>query len=46
MSIVGGRLLSGEAEQLPKLRDELVQIILMPYLGDAEARRVTAAAAD
>jgi AcrR family transcriptional regulator len=40
MSVVGVRLLAGEAEDLPKLRPELTQIILAPYLGDKEARRV------
>jgi hypothetical protein len=45
MSVVGVRLLAGEAEELPKLRPELSQIILAPYIGDREARRVALAVA-
>lgn len=44
MSIVGNRLLAGEADRLPGLKAELVQIILTPYFGDVEARRVATAA--
>ena len=40
MSVVGVRLLAGQAEELPQLRPELTQIILAPYVGDKEARRV------
>lgn len=39
ISVVGSRLLSGEAESLPSLRSELVQLILTPYLGVDDARR-------
>jgi AcrR family transcriptional regulator len=45
MSVVGVRLLAGEAEELPKLHPELSQIILAPYIGDREARRVALAVA-
>ena len=46
MSVVGVRLLAGEAEELPELRSELSQIILAPYLGDKEARRVALSVVD
>jgi AcrR family transcriptional regulator len=43
MSVVGAKLLAGEADRLPDLGPELVQLILAPYLGDIEARRVALA---
>jgi AcrR family transcriptional regulator len=46
MSVVGVRLLAGQADELPQLRPELTQIILAPYLGDKEARRVALAVAN
>lgn len=42
-SIVGMRLLSGQADQLRDLEPQLVQFLLMPYVGIAEARRVAEA---
>jgi AcrR family transcriptional regulator len=39
-SVIGTRLLSGQADRLPALEPQLVQLMLMPYLGVAEARRV------
>jgi AcrR family transcriptional regulator len=44
MSLVGNALLD-DPDRLPDLGPELVQIILTPYLGDGEARRVAGAAA-
>lgn len=44
MSVVAARLLNDEAGRLPGLQSELVQLILTPYLGLAEARRVALAA--
>lgn len=38
--IVAGRLLNGEAEQLPELEHQLVEIVLMPYIGAEEAARL------
>jgi AcrR family transcriptional regulator len=43
MSIVGTCLAAGEVEALPELRADIVQIVLMPYLGGNEARRVARA---
>ncbi len=40
MSIVGNCLAAGELDALPGLEGDLVQIVLMPYLGAAEAKRV------
>ena len=45
MAVVGTRLLAGEVDSLPLLAPELTQVILTPYLGDAEAQRVAKAAA-
>jgi AcrR family transcriptional regulator len=39
-SVVGARLLSGQADQLPGLEPQLVQLLLMPYVGGAEAREI------
>lgn len=40
-SVIGSRLLSGQADRLPALESQLVQLMLMPYLGITEARRVS-----
>jgi AcrR family transcriptional regulator len=42
-SVIGNRLLSGQADRLPALEPQLVQLMLMPYLGVNEARRVAEA---
>jgi AcrR family transcriptional regulator len=39
-SVVGGRLMAGETDSLSELEPQIVQVILMPYLGVEEARRV------
>ena len=39
-SIIGMRLLSGQAGQLPDLEPQLVQLLLMPYVGVEKARGV------
>jgi len=39
-SIIGMRLLSGQADQLADLEPQLAQLLLMPYIGVEEARRV------
>jgi AcrR family transcriptional regulator len=44
MAIVGARLLASEVATLPQLAPELTQIVLTPYLGDEDARRVATAA--
>lgn len=44
-AIVAGRLMSGEAERLPGLEDELVQLVLTPYVGSEEAARIARASA-
>jgi AcrR family transcriptional regulator len=44
MAIVGARLLAGDVTTLPQLAPELTEIVLTPYLGDEEARRVATAA--
>lgn len=44
-AIVAGRLMNGEAECLPELEPQLVELILIPYLGPEEASRVARAAA-
>jgi AcrR family transcriptional regulator len=41
-SVIGHRLLSGQADRLPALKPELVQLILIPYLGLEEAARAAA----
>jgi AcrR family transcriptional regulator len=43
MSVVGARLLAGEGDRLFELKPELVQMMLTPYVGDAEAQRVASA---
>lgn len=42
-SLIGNRLLSGQADYLPGLESQLIQLMLMPYVGVAEARRVAEA---
>jgi AcrR family transcriptional regulator len=44
-SIIGARLLAGQADRLPALEPQLVQLVLMPYIGIEEARRVAEASA-
>jgi AcrR family transcriptional regulator len=44
MSIVGTCLAAGEVDALPELKIDLVQIVLVPYLGGNEAKRVARAA--
>jgi AcrR family transcriptional regulator len=39
-SVVGSRLISGQADRLAALEPQLVQLMLMPYLGVTEARRI------
>jgi hypothetical protein len=41
-SLVTGALLAEEHERLPAMEAQLVEIILTPYLGRDEARRVAA----
>jgi AcrR family transcriptional regulator len=45
MAIVSRRLVNGEAETLPELEPQLVELILIPYLGHEEATRVARAPA-
>jgi AcrR family transcriptional regulator len=40
MSLVGTCVAAGELDALPKLRADLIQIVLIPYLGGNEARRI------
>jgi hypothetical protein len=40
MSIVATFLAAQETNKLSQLRPVLVQIVVMPYLGDGQARRV------
>jgi AcrR family transcriptional regulator len=40
MSVIGARLMSGEADRLAELEPQLVQLVLMPYVGNEEARKV------
>jgi AcrR family transcriptional regulator len=42
-SVIGTRLLSGQADQLRDLEPQLVQLLLMPYVGTEEARRIAEA---
>lgn len=37
--IVAGRLLSGQVDGLPDLQPQLVEIVLMPYVGAGESAR-------
>lgn len=42
-SLLGRRVLAGEAEQIEKLLPEVLEFALTPYLGTAEARRIISA---
>jgi len=44
MAVIGSKLIAGEAERLPEYHPELVRLLLSPYLGDEEAKRIAAAA--
>ncbi|MGC1167191.1 MAG: TetR/AcrR family transcriptional regulator [Solirubrobacterales bacterium] len=39
-SIVSGHLLVEEPQAIPRLESELVELVLIPYVGEGEARRV------
>lgn len=41
-SVIGARLVSGQAESLRDLESQLIQLTLLPYVGAGEARRVAA----
>lgn len=41
-AIVSSRIAAGEAERLPELAPQLVELALTPYVGAAEAKRVAA----
>lgn len=43
VSIVAGHLLMEDPLAIPALEAELVELVLIPYLGESEARRVAAA---
>jgi AcrR family transcriptional regulator len=43
-AVIGAKLVAGEAASLPDLRTELVWLILAPYLGEEEAKKIAAAA--
>jgi AcrR family transcriptional regulator len=43
-AIVSSRIANGEAEQLPELAPQLVELALTPYIGAAEAKRVAGSA--
>lgn len=42
-SMLGRRILAGEAEQLPQLFPEILEFVLAAYLGAEEARRIVSA---
>ena len=42
-SIVSGHLLAEEPQLLPGLEPELTELVLMPYVGPSEARRISLA---
>ena len=42
-SVIGARLIAGQADRLRGLEPQLVQLVLMPYLGNEEARKVAEA---
>jgi AcrR family transcriptional regulator len=44
-AIVAGRLMNGEADSLPELEPQIVELILIPYLGPEGASRVAKAPA-
>jgi AcrR family transcriptional regulator len=39
-SVIGDRLVSGRADSLPELKPQLVELMLLPFVGPEEARRV------
>ena len=39
-SVIGARLMAGQAHQLAALEPQLVQLVLMPYIGAQEAARI------
>jgi hypothetical protein len=43
-ALIGERLASGRAAELPALAPEAIQFVLTPYLGTAEARRISSSA--
>ncbi|HEY5054440.1 MAG TPA: TetR/AcrR family transcriptional regulator [Solirubrobacterales bacterium] len=44
ISVIGAWLNAGQVDRLPQLRPELIQLLLTPYLGAPEARRVATVA--
>ena len=42
-SLLGRRVLAGEAEQIDELLPEVLEFALTPYLGTMEARRIISA---
>ena len=44
MQVVGAELFAGRAKQLPRLGPELSQVLLTPFLGEAEAKRAATSA--
>jgi AcrR family transcriptional regulator len=43
-AVIGAKLIAGEAEWSAELREELIQLILAPYIGDEQAKEIAAAA--
>lgn len=43
-SVIGARLVAGQADTLPALKPQLVELVLMPYVGLEEARRIASGA--
>jgi AcrR family transcriptional regulator len=39
-SVIASRLVSGQSDRLPEVRPQLVELVLMPYVGVEEARRL------
>ena len=44
-SVIGARLVTGQTHTLPELRPQLVELMLMPYVGLEEARRLASSGA-
>ncbi len=42
-SVIGARLMSGQIDRLAELHPQLTELVLLPYLGSSEARRVAKA---
>jgi AcrR family transcriptional regulator len=40
MSVIGTRLVAGQSDLLPGLKPQLIQLVLMPYVGRGEAQRM------